>query len=119
MHLVREIEQWLAGLRTSDDFIIVEGKKDKEALERHGVTNVLILNKKPLYQLVEDISTDNKHVVILTDLDRKGRELYGKLNFGLKKHGVKVNDKPRNFLFKRTKLRQIEGLTTYIQTILQ
>ena len=119
MHLARELEQWLQGLRASDEFIIVEGKKDKEALEKQGITNIQILNKKPLYQLVEDLSSERKNVVILTDLDRKGRELYGKLNNGLKKHGVKVNDKPRNFLFKRTKLRQIEGLTSYMQTILQ
>ncbi len=119
MRLSLEIEQWLNGLRSSDEFIIVEGKKDKEALEQHGVTNIVILNKKPLYLLVEDLSSDNKQVVILTDLDRKGKEFYGKLNSNLRKHGVKVNDKPRNFLFRRTKLRQVEGLTSYLQTIQQ
>ncbi len=122
MHLSREIENWLHNLKNSEEYIIVEGQKDKQALENFGITNILILNKKPMYQLVEDISFQNingKGVIILTDLDKKGKELYGKLNSSLRRHGVKVNDKPRNFLFKRTKLRQIEGLTRYVQTILQ
>lgn len=120
MHLSKEIENWIQELKDSEDYIIVEGKKDKEALESFGVANILILNKKPIYALIEDIALqEGRSVVILTDLDRKGKELYGKLNSNLKKHGVRINDKPRNFLFKRTKLRQIEGLTSYLQTILQ
>ena len=40
MRLSLEIEQWLNGLRSSDEFIIVEGKKDKEALEQLALVRV-------------------------------------------------------------------------------
>ncbi len=121
MHLSREIENWIEELRGSEDYVIVEGKKDKEALEMFGITNILILNKKPMYQLIEELAVQGsgRRVIILTDLDKKGKELYGKLNSNLKRHGIGINDKPRNFLFKRTKLRQIEGLNSYLQHIMQ
>lgn len=90
--------------------VIVEGKKDKKALERVGFNRVITLNK-PFYKVVEEIN--EKKVLILTDLDRKGRQIYGRLKKDLNKEGVVVNDKLRNLLFK-TKLRQIEGLTTYL-----
>ena len=118
MHLSKEIEHWLQGLRYSEDYIIVEGKKDKAALESFGIGNIIELNKQPMYQLAEDLSLEDKSVVILTDLDKKGRELYGKLNTNLKRLGVRINDKPRNFLFKRTKLRQIEGLPSYLEHLI-
>jgi len=47
---------------------------------------------------------------LLTDLDKKGKELYGKLNSGLQRFGVRIDNNFREFLFKKTKIRQIEGL---------
>ena len=44
---------------------------------------------------------------------KQGKELYGKLNSGLQQLGVEVDNNFRNFLFKKTKLRQIEGMDTY------
>ncbi len=94
--------------------IIVEGKKDRAALEHFGVTNITELSKKPLFQVIEDVAAENKNCIILTDLDAKGRELYGKLSRGLLHLGVKIDDSFRNFLRKETQLRQIEGLVSYI-----
>ena len=102
-------------IKNSHTLIIVEGKKDKIALQKLGLTNIIELNKKPLFQIVEEISNLNEECIILTDLDKKGKELYGKLNSNLQKHGVKVNNKLRDFLFKHTKLRQIEGITKYLE----
>ena len=90
--------------------VIVEGKKDKKALEEVGFKNVVTLDK-PLFAVVEKIT--DKKVVVLTDLDKKGKQIYGKLKKDLNKRGVFVDDKVRNLLFK-TKLRQIEGLITYL-----
>lgn len=89
--------------------VIVEGRKDKNALNKLGIRNIIELNKKPLFSIVEE-AAGQKECIILTDLDRKGRELYGKLNSGLQERGVKVDNRLRNFLFKSTKLRQIEGI---------
>lgn len=102
-------------IKDSNILIIVEGKKDKIALEKLGISNVIELNKKPLFQIVEEIADFNDECIILTDLDKKGKEIYGKLNSNLQKNGVKVDNKFREFLFRHTKLRQIEGLTAYLE----
>ncbi|MBI2541960.1 toprim domain-containing protein [Candidatus Woesearchaeota archaeon] len=100
-------------IKDLDTPVIVEGKKDRAALEKFGIRNIIELNKKPLFQIIEEISSSNNECIILTDLDKEGKEIYGKLNSGLQKHGTKVNNKLRNFLFKNTKLRQIEGIGSY------
>mgnify|MGYP001596002088 CR=1 FL=1 len=102
-------------IKNSNTLIIVEGKKDKIALQKLGLNNIIELSKKPIFQIVEDIANSNDECVILTDLDKEGKQLYSKLNSNLQKNGVKINNKFREFLFKHTKLRQIEGIDTYLQ----
>ena len=102
-------------IKNSNTLVVVEGKKDKIALQKLGIHNIMELSKKPLYQIAEEISNSNDECVVLTDLDKKGKEIYGKLNSNLQRNGVKVNNKFREFLFKHTKLRQIEGLNSYIE----
>ena len=94
--------------------VIVEGIKDRRALEHFGIRKIMILSKKPLYKVVEDATEKTKKAALLTDLDAEGKKLFGKLNSGLIHHGVKVDKKFREFLFKETKLRQIEGLRKYV-----
>jgi len=112
-----ELLDWIDKIKTSDKIIIVEGKEDKAALKRLGITNIVQLNKKPLYKIVEELIEKSKGVIILTDLDKKGKQLYGKLNHDLGRFGVKVDNRFRLFLFKNTKLRQIEGLDSYIERL--
>ena len=95
----------------SDALVIVEGKKDSAALRKLGIANIIELSKKPIYGIVEEIAGKTNDCIILTDLDRKGKELFGKLNEGLQRHGVRVDNTFREFLFRHTKLRQIEGIT--------
>lgn len=111
---MKDIMDYIDALKRSNKLIIVEGKKDKEALEQLGLKNIVTLSKTPIFQVIEDISKITKEVVILTDLDKEGKKLFGKLNSGLGYHGVRVDNKFREFLFKETKLRQIEGLVNYI-----
>ena len=101
----------------SNIIVIVEGKKDRAALNKFGVTNIVELTKKPLFQIVEEVANSSEECIIMTDLDKKGKQIYGKLNSDLQRHGVKVNNNFRNFLFKNTKLRQIEGMDTYVNSI--
>lgn len=109
-----DLREEIIKLRESDKLIIVEGKRDKAALEKLDIKNIFTLSKKPLFHIIEEISGKEKGVVILTDLDIHGKELFGKLNSGLQHHGVNVDNKFREFLFKKTKLRQIEGITNYL-----
>jgi len=112
-----ELLEWIDKIKNSDKIVIVEGKEDKAALKRLGITKVVQLNKRPLYKVVEELIRKGKEVIILTDLDKKGKQLYGKLNHDLGRFGVKIDNKFRHFLFKHTQLRQIEGLDSYIERL--
>ncbi len=113
----QELLEQIEKLKSSDKLIIVEGNKDKKALEKLGITNIATLSKKPLFHITEHIAEDNKEVIILTDLDREGKKLYGRLYSDLQRFGVRIDNSFREFLIKKTKLRQIEGIIKYIETI--
>lgn len=107
------MKEWLEKLKNSKKLIIVEGKKDKIALEKLGVKNVVSISRKPIYVFVESI--DAKEVIILTDLDKEGRKLYHVLKHNLQKKGVKIDYYFREYLFKNSKITQIEGLVHYFK----
>ena len=90
--------------------VIVEGKKDRKALQELGVEKIMTLDAH--HKLVEKVT--EKEVVLLVDLDKEGKKLYSQLKDLLSRRGVKVNDKLRHYLFRNTKLRQVEGLTRYV-----
>ena len=100
-------------LRNFQGKIIVEGKKDKKALELLGATNIVTIDK-PLYKIIEAI---DRECIVLTDLDKHGKKLYKFFKNNLQKRGVKVNDRFRNFLYRETNLAQIEGLPSYLNKI--
>jgi|SRR3989338_3479126 len=112
-----ELFRIIEKLKDSNTPVIVEGIKDKKALQKLGISNIVELSRKPLFQIVEEIADSDYECAIMTDLDRKGKELYGKLNSDLQKHGVKINNKLRDFLFKHTKLRQIEGIDPDLEVL--
>lgn len=100
--------------RFKSHLVIVEGIKDRRALQELGFKKIVILNK-PLYAIVEEVvETGAKTVLILTDLDKEGKKLYSYLYKHLTERGVKIDNKLREYLFKETQLRQIEGLVTYV-----
>lgn len=116
-----ELENWIDELKDCEKTIVVEGKKDFLALKSLGIDNNIISINKPLFKVVDDIiankNKNNKKVVILTDLDKKGRQLYGKLKKDFCRNGYKIDAYFREFLQKNTKLRQIEGLPKYLERL--
>ena len=109
-----ELNTWLEKLKNSDKIIIVEGPNDKRALRAAGIKSVRIitLSKKALFEIAEEVSNKTKDCIILTDLDSKGKKLYGTLSSNLQRLGVRIDNYFREWLFRNTKLRQIEGLKT-------
>ncbi len=105
--LLKEIEN----IRYKNLLVIVEGKKDKIAMNKFGIKNVKTINRA-LFEVVEEIN--NKEVVLLTDLDREGKKLFHVLNSVLQRRRIKVNNKLRNILF-RSSLSNIEGLDSYLR----
>lgn len=112
----RDLHLFLNALAATNKAFIVEGKRDKKALSELGVNNIILLNK-PIYKLVEEISSHFKEVVIFTDLDKEGKRLYGKLKPQLEAHGVKIDAYFREFLYKNTKISNIEGLKAYLKLL--
>ena len=108
---MQNLSDWVNGLTQDNSLIIVEGKRDKIALNKLGIENVYEINK-PIYLLAELLKKEKKDVVILTDFDKEGRKLYFKLKQELQRNGIKINHKYRNYLFK-SKISHIEGLFTY------
>src|SRR3989338_441024 len=109
--------EWLDDLKKSHKLIVVEGKKDRITLESLEIENIYALDKKPIYKCVEEISLLSKKVVILTDLDKEGKKVFGKLSAGLQNHGVEIDNYFREFLLKNTRLKQIEGIGNYLEKI--
>lgn len=79
----------------TDQVIIVEGKRDKKALKSLGLKDIIAINGRPLYEVAEIASNTKKEVVILTDFDKKGRQIEKKLRDLLQKHGKQSNSKLR------------------------
>ncbi|MAE13741.1 hypothetical protein CMO92_04195 [Candidatus Woesearchaeota archaeon] len=96
-----------------DILFIVEGKKDLAALLGLGVRRIRMLDCA-LYKVVEEVAASEKEVVVLTDMDKKGKELYGKLVSGLSRRGVVVRDELREALF-RARVSHVEGLARFLK----
>jgi 5S rRNA maturation endonuclease (ribonuclease M5) len=93
-----------------DKQVIVEGKRDKEALCLFGFTRMFTI-EKGLYETVENIK--DKEVIVLVDFDPEGRKIARKLNLFLQSLGYKVDTETRRkigFLFTRLKIKKIEEL---------
>lgn len=113
--MLSEFEKELEILKESSEekIVVVEGIKDKKALEKLGVKNIICLTK-PLYQIAEIIQKKGRPCILLLDLDKEGKRLYSILNHDLNQFGVQIDDRFRKFLFT-TSLRQIEGIGSYLK----
>lgn len=96
--------------------VLVEGKKDQRALEQLGVSKIQVLGRS-LFGTVEVLERESK-VVLLVDLDAEGKKLYAHLSKELQRRGVKIDNQLRRFLYRRTSLRHIEGLDTYLESLI-
>ena len=117
--ILAELERHLEKIHSRGFAVVVEGKKDKAALESAGISTgrIFVLSRKPIFAVAEEVAANHKEAAILTDLDSEGKKLYGRLNTQLQRLGVAINNDFRNFLFRKTKLRQVEGLSSIIQHV--
>lgn len=109
---MNSIDEWAKSLKDSKKPVIIEGIKDRRALADLGITNTITLSRMPIYAIIEEVASKYSEVVILTDFDKKGKELYGKLSSGLQRLGVRIDRRFREFL-QKTQLSHIEGISTY------
>lgn len=115
MEIPETVTSLLDEIKEQHLLVIVEGKKDWEALRTFGIENVITLSKKPLYQVIEELTVSE--VVILTDFDRTGRTLYAYLSRECNWRGIQVNNKLRLFLLQNTPVTHIEGIPSYLAKV--
>ena len=108
-----EITQYL------DYAIIVEGKKDVSSLEALGFEHVYAIHQiaVPLRSRVEQLSAwigKKRKVCILTDFDKKGKQLYFLLKTLFQEQGMKIDSSLRGVLLKAD-VSHIEGLAHFME----
>ena len=71
--------------------IIVEGKNDELALRRLGVMGVIhkLNTGQSILDFCEDLANKHREIITLTDWDRKGAQLFKRINQNLIHAGVK------------------------------
>ena len=103
--------------------ILVEGRKDAEALKTLGINGRIIFAKtggKSLLDVILEVETANpSEIILLPDFDRRGRELTVNLKRHMEKTGIKAN---LYFWLKLSSLvgrevKDVEGLAKYIKTL--
>ncbi|MEO2066000.1 MAG: toprim domain-containing protein [Desulfurobacteriaceae bacterium] len=80
--------------------VLVEGKRDKMALERFDIGPVYTMKGRKFHDIAEELSEKYEGVVILTDLDKTGEDIYRKLSKILESYGLKVDGSFREDLKK-------------------
>jgi len=98
--------------------IIVEGKKDVEALKRLGITkNVHHLNRgESVFNFCEDLSRRTRSLIILTDWDRKGGMLARMLKEACRANELEANLEIRAKLviLSKKEVKDIESMPTFM-----
>jgi len=109
--LITDIVRKLNDLNNDESLIIVEGKRDKRALNILGLTNVKDISGKPLDVFVEKVKTNNpKSVIILSDFDEEGQKKEAQLTKLLQKDGIEVNSFMRRYIRKLLQIHRIEEI---------
>lgn len=102
----KEMEKMIEKLKES--VVIVEGKRDQEALRNIGIDNTYAA--AGIAEKVCKKMENEKEVVILTDLDRKGNMLAEKLSEYLWSAGVKTDTTTRRKLGRILRVKYFEEM---------
>ncbi len=103
--------------------IVVEGKKDYEALRQLSVNGKIITAKtsrKSFLDITAEIEKQScPQVILLLDFDRRGTELTKRLTQHLEAVRIKTNTNYWKELraFVGRDVKDIEGIPTYLQTL--
>lgn len=120
---IQLVLEYLAEESAKGTPIIVEGKKDTEALKTLGIKGPIITAKTGGKTLLDVISEaeeyGTKEIILLLDFDRRGREWTRRLKQRLEKTGPRPNLEYWNQLLQLVwrEVKDIEGLATYLETL--
>ncbi len=116
-----ELESIIEEMDDFVDAIVVEGIRDKRALEGMGITKEIVTCATRSHtEFVDYLSLRHKSVAILTDYDRTGKSINKKLTSRLERVGVKVENRYRERIGRVLGLRGmkcIESLNSLMKRI--
>jgi 5S rRNA maturation endonuclease (ribonuclease M5) len=103
--------------------ILVEGRKDRQALACLGVGGeiVQVQNAGGIFGVAEDLARQGQEAIILTDWDRKGGQLAELLRNALRANGVRFDDaiRARFSMLGKKEIKDIESLPSFISFLVQ
>ena len=120
---IRQIISQLTEESAKGKPIIVEGKKDVQALQDLGVNGIILTvktgGKSFLGATAEIEKLGASEVILLLDYDRRGKEGTLKLKQNLERAKIKVNTHfwRSLYAFVGREIQCIESLTTYLITL--
>lgn len=101
--------------------IVVEGRRDAEALLRIGFTGnpAVFHNFKGIADFLHCHDDVNKKIILLLDMDRTGRHITSRLATQLqsRRHGVSLFYKKALVRITNGKIRHVEDLVTYVPSM--
>ena len=90
---MERLNHFLDELETLVDVVIVEGRRDLDALRRLGFKGIISLFSQvgvPDADFIDTISREHGSVVIMTDFDEEGRKIDLTLSEGFERRGGRV-----------------------------
>ncbi len=101
--------------------IIVEGKKDVQALRELGFKGRIIKIKtsRTVFRIIESLRETDDEVIILTDWDRAGSRLFYRIKRACKANTLSFNPGLRKQLIKYTKtdIKDVESLPVFLKRL--
>jgi 5S rRNA maturation endonuclease (ribonuclease M5) len=118
---LEKLEKAIEELRVANESapILVEGEKDRKALQFLGINGKILLlhGGKSIPALCDQIATTYKEIILLMDWDEKGRKLTHLIKQNLRGR-IKINLEIRYRFAKTVGVRTIEGIPSYFATLL-
>ena len=111
------LKDWLERLKEFSEkektVILVEGKNDKQKLEKFGITHIYSIKGKKFYDILEELENEDL-VIILTDLDKQGEKISSKISHMFQREGIPVDLEFRKSL-KNFDIKHIEDIPTDLE----
>jgi 5S rRNA maturation endonuclease (ribonuclease M5) len=119
---ISEVLSALAEESAKGTIILVEGRKDVEALRALGVEGPIVTIKtggKSFLDVISEIEAKTSKVILFLDFDRRGKQGTNRLRHGLERIGIKVDSKFWLDLLKSAgkDVQCVEGLNAYLENL--
>jgi len=121
MTLIEKIDKLKFSLSNTEEkiVIIVEGKHDKEQLEKLGFRGIIMISGHSILSFINKINhLAPSRVIILTDFDRAGEEKASQLTSLLQKNRIKIDyffRKKFHAVFNVNKIEEINYVTKFFE----